>query len=415
MPAWAPGVLGGFENMAKDTIYKGGGRIPMWGIEERLCGLKRRAILLYCSLCARSKSRTGKCWPGLDILSRELRMHRKYVLAALRELAVDGLVAFSKDKSLTDDFVFWIAQTERFRFHVDTGSMQFSSYNLARKSAQIEPTIGSVRSRKSETRTAQSDPVNRLKVIPQTGSIQAKPILGFRPQKSAESVKMARYNIEGNIEGEHRRTYCAGAKAPGATSMASPSTSTTPGGDDLSTFQTETAPAKDGTPPAPQSSMLDSSIPADGFETIETPSLKKRGRPLSEHPGPAQQLLGYHCANFKKLCGFDYIPEFGKDIKLAKQLLSVTSLERLKLLNDDFFAKTDEFNKEVGYTFGLFKTQINKLNVARASTKPRKTPGMSSNPVGKRVMVGGDDTHQFFDEWDGARWKRVSVLKEKPS
>lgn len=69
----------------------------------------------------------------------------------------------------------------------------------------------------------------------------------------------------------------------------------------------------------------------------------------------------YFYSSYKQVFKKDYVANFGKDGAIFKGLLGIVPLEELKTLIDKFFESEDRFIKESGYTVGVFKSQINKL------------------------------------------------------
>lgn len=80
-------------------------------------------------------------------------------------------------------------------------------------------------------------------------------------------------------------------------------------------------------------------------------------KPLSERA----QAMNHFFEAFEKRNGKKYIANFDKEGAIVKGLLKLIPLESLKSLIDRFFATDDEFIIKAGFTIGLFKTQINKL------------------------------------------------------
>ncbi|MEA2036444.1 MAG: hypothetical protein U9O94_02970, partial [Nanoarchaeota archaeon] len=59
----------------------------------------------------------------------------------------------------------------------------------------------------------------------------------------------------------------------------------------------------------------------------------------------------------------DYIANFGKDGKIIKDLLKIIPPDDLKKLIDKFMASDDDFIEKAGYTIGVFKAMVNKLQM----------------------------------------------------
>lgn len=65
-----------------------------------------------------------------------------------------------------------------------------------------------------------------------------------------------------------------------------------------------------------------------------------------------------------------------KDSALAKKLLALYSYERLIQLIDAFFASSDPFIVNSGYTFGVFYSSIGKLIAAKPGRKADRLQGL---------------------------------------
>lgn len=83
---------------------------------------------------------------------------------------------------------------------------------------------------------------------------------------------------------------------------------------------------------------------------------------------PQAELVNYFSVKFKQKTGKEYIVSSGKDYKLAFDLLKCVDLSRGRELVDNFFNSTDKFILDAGYTFGVFISQINKLQSVNALT-----------------------------------------------
>ena len=74
-------------------------------------------------------------------------------------------------------------------------------------------------------------------------------------------------------------------------------------------------------------------------------------------------FIDFYFEEFKARFGKPPIIEGGKDGNLIKRLLKDITLEDLKDLLTKFFDSTDKFILGSGYTIGVFKSQINKLQI----------------------------------------------------
>jgi hypothetical protein len=90
-------------------------------------------------------------------------------------------------------------------------------------------------------------------------------------------------------------------------------------------------------------------------------------------------FIDFYFEEFKTRFGKPPIIEGGKDGNLIKGLLNHITLEDLKGLLTKFFDSTDKFTLGSGYTIGVFKSQINKLQIGpikQGLFKPQ--PGIAS-------------------------------------
>jgi hypothetical protein len=88
-------------------------------------------------------------------------------------------------------------------------------------------------------------------------------------------------------------------------------------------------------------------------------------KPKEENP--VKQFMKYFFDSFEKVHGKKYVANFGKDGKIAKDLLKIIPLGEAKLLVDRFLTSKDTFIVNSGFTFGVFRSQINKLRVNNGS------------------------------------------------
>ena len=85
-----------------------------------------------------------------------------------------------------------------------------------------------------------------------------------------------------------------------------------------------------------------------------------------------KQLLTRFDQHYQRLTGMPY-PVCGKDAKLMSDLVSVYGEERLGQLIDHFFAMTDPFIAQAGWSVGVFRGCLPKViaSMQRVSTQPR--------------------------------------------
>jgi hypothetical protein len=78
-----------------------------------------------------------------------------------------------------------------------------------------------------------------------------------------------------------------------------------------------------------------------------------------------KNFIDYYHNSFKEKFGTNPLIENGKDGKIVKELLSHFGIEHLKFLLKQFFESDDRFILESGYTIGVFRSQVNKLNLGK--------------------------------------------------
>jgi len=86
-------------------------------------------------------------------------------------------------------------------------------------------------------------------------------------------------------------------------------------------------------------------------------------------PTATKELLDHFRARFKTFRGVDYRVGWGKDSKLFKEMLSQVDKDSLKGMVDEFFKSKDQFVMSSDYGVGVFRSQINKLNKPKKSSK----------------------------------------------
>lgn len=80
-------------------------------------------------------------------------------------------------------------------------------------------------------------------------------------------------------------------------------------------------------------------------------------KPISD----TAKAMNYFFESFEKKTSKKYVANFAKEGALFKDILKVIPIADLMPLMDKYFATDDDFIIKAGYTIGLFKTQINKL------------------------------------------------------
>lgn len=85
------------------------------------------------------------------------------------------------------------------------------------------------------------------------------------------------------------------------------------------------------------------------------------GTPEGKVSTTQAELIAYFTDAFKQATGNDYVVNRGKDYKLAHSILKQISVDRAKELVRRFFSSQDDFIVKAGFTFGVYVSQINKL------------------------------------------------------
>jgi len=95
----------------------------------------------------------------------------------------------------------------------------------------------------------------------------------------------------------------------------------------------------------------------NGERTVKQPLEEKKKNFFS----PAQE---YFYLKYKEKTGKEYVADFAKDGKIFKELSKViVDVQQFKEVINRFFNSEDEFIIKAGYTVGVFRTQINKLQM----------------------------------------------------
>lgn len=85
-------------------------------------------------------------------------------------------------------------------------------------------------------------------------------------------------------------------------------------------------------------------------------------------------LLIHYDAAFQRKHGAPYPISRAKDTALAKQLLTLYTLEQLCGWADRFFTMADPFIEKSGYSFGTFRGCLGKVIAAERRVAPRMQP-----------------------------------------
>jgi len=78
-----------------------------------------------------------------------------------------------------------------------------------------------------------------------------------------------------------------------------------------------------------------------------------------------KHLLTYFCGKYQERFNRKYVPSYAKDYSLLKNILGTLSEKEVISLMDKFFATNDPFVLKEGFTIGIFKSQINKLQMVK--------------------------------------------------
>jgi biotin operon repressor len=95
-------------------------------------------------------------------------------------------------------------------------------------------------------------------------------------------------------------------------------------------------------------------------EERRKPPSKKKGKSPDSDPRVKAYILEWNDPFFKKT-GKPYVPSWGKEGKIVKDLLKVYSLDELRELRKEFFRSERPFIQNSGYTIGVFRSVINDL------------------------------------------------------
>lgn len=289
--------------------------------------------------------KTGKLYPFSRTARKYKALCRTSYGRSKIKLARLGLLCFARVAGRTSHTI-WLAQGQPGTFAVDTSGPAFEEY---RRSLT---TVGGGR-RKPTNNPGWFQKRNKPRTTDSVGSSPAASI-GKRPAayvgngQAGSNENPRRDSLEATFpqQGRERR--------PEQTRMQSPALRA---GDMLDapdfTELTESREEK-------------SVSPGRTWEWAVAPSATATAGPAPgahNGPGPAQLLLERHCQNYLEWFGQDYAKNPPKELALAKRLLEYLPLERLCSLNDRFFESDDEYFDNGGYSFGVFSTAINALNL----------------------------------------------------
>lgn len=425
--------------------------IPGWvlssGVFANLSGVAVKLLAVFGGYAHRKSG--SKCWVSREVLRRVSGLSARGLVDANSELVRYGVISFSnrpgrKCKNRTT----WVAPDKPFRFALPTKGQEFAEYNrmIQRFKDLKRGVVGSAKT--AQPIIGKSAKTRMVKVQ----SLHLSPgKIGFKaPQISAQI----------GVRGAPEAGIEAGIETSSLGTATHKGSCARPGGNDMK--DTTTATGREG------SSMLDSFEPAPlklnkdirGLEDIPEPKVKpprpprkaKKLRPrglegitakepagstkpprkkkakakkpaaktkrvskkLADYGTPQHDLLDRHCKNFLKRFNRDFMPNFSRDLKTAKDLLRVHKIANLFKYNDDFFTiRNDKFIEDDGFTFAMFRMRINKLVVRTKGTTQAKAPVSGTIPVGARRNITDRGYEDYWEEWSGSRWVPYSKKKDR--
>jgi len=77
-----------------------------------------------------------------------------------------------------------------------------------------------------------------------------------------------------------------------------------------------------------------------------------------------KKFIDWWCNYYQEKCNSKYIVD-GKDAKLIQDMLKIIGYDELVELAKKFFETNDNFIRKAGYTIGVFRSQLNRLNSAK--------------------------------------------------
>jgi uncharacterized protein YdaU (DUF1376 family) len=113
----------------------------------------------------------------------------------------------------------------------------------------------------------------------------------------------------------------------------------------------------------PRSGPVEPKGNSSSSSSSSSSSLNKEKNKRSISHSEVKKFLTHYGERFKFHFGTDPVIEWGKDGTLIKNLLKLITFENLKELLEAFFCSEDKFIQKTGYTIGIFKSQINKLQI----------------------------------------------------
>jgi phage replication O-like protein O len=115
----------------------------------------------------------------------------------------------------------------------------------------------------------------------------------------------------------------------------------------------------------------------------------------SSKPNPeVKEIQKYFYSAYKSAFNVAYVANFGKDGKIFEDLLKVIPLDNLKRLVDKYFSLPDEFVEGAGYTVGLFKVRVNRLQIEKKAQVVSDITKQNIANMQSWLKKGGGDVRQ---------------------
>lgn len=103
------------------------------------------------------------------------------------------------------------------------------------------------------------------------------------------------------------------------------------------------------------------------MKKIELPD-NNEGQELKK-PNETKQVLSYFCKVYLENLRISYIPNYGKDMKLFKLMLTKLTLPEIAEVIDSFFKSDIDFIRNSDYSVGVFSSQVNRLRLEKVRTQ----------------------------------------------
>ncbi len=376
------------------------GRVPLW---VNQLGLTRDQSKIAMALYMHASRTEYEVWVSVRKLGKELGVSRSTYWRAKTVLVRAGVLCFKRGgKRVTT--TCWLAVDKPFDFKVNTATDDFWEYNEFKSGEKGAPNVSKMthadKVRMSHGMThAMSHPMTHPKEV--SMSKTAGKIIGFhKPAGSEQTIEQTSTTMVRQTDDAPSREEGRGTEPGKGKSRMLDSN----GAGDEGARRAPAPPTGRRSDSAPEVSLSD---------FTETPK-KRKGRALKDGT-PGQKLLDAFCVCYRERFGLAYMPSWGRDLKLAKEMSANYSLDLIPGMLKLYFADKDPFVAKEGFPFSLFRHRVNQYAFqARRATKGRSGYKSEGATIGQRFLVEDNEretVHRVFTE-NG--WEFETVKKAAP-